>query len=183
MPLTATRALLVAAVAPLLLAAGCGSGSGGHGSSNTASPGRVDRPYVLVSGRDDHGLRELGSVPVLDAPGTGKRVGAIADGTLARVLQVRGSWLEVAPISGGSPPGWVDDYRLRGVVHLVGPAPSCRVVVAGQRLPAGEQAEVLDVRGQRAWVRLVRRPAVTGPVPLPYVRELPPSPDDPCPRR
>ncbi|MFL6138713.1 MAG: hypothetical protein ACJ74O_13060 [Frankiaceae bacterium] len=181
MPLTA-RSLLVAAVMPLLLVTGCGAGDR-PSSAGATSAARIDRPYVLVSGRDDHGLREMASVPELDAPVEGRRIGYVADGTLARVLDVRGSWLEVAPISGGAPPGWIDDYRLRGVVHLVGPAPSCRAVLDGRPLAAGEQAEVLDVRGDHAWVRLVRRRAVTGAVPLRWVRELPPSPGDPCPRR
>jgi hypothetical protein len=181
MPLT--RALLVVtAAAPLLaLVAGCGGGDR-PSSPPAAASARIERPYVLVSGRDDHGLVEIASVPLLDAPGDGRRVGYARDGALARVLAVRGSWLEVAPV-GGTLSGWVDDYRLRGVVHLVGAAPSCRVTLAGRRLAAGEQATVLDVRGSQAVVRLVRRPAVSGSVPVRYVRELPPSPDDPCPRR
>jgi hypothetical protein len=178
MPLTRRHVLVAASASVALLATGCATSSRAAGAK-----ARIARPYVLVSGRDDHGLVELASVPLVAAPGSHQQVGSVPDGTLARLLDVRGTWLDVAPVRGVSAPGWVDDYRLRGVVHLVGAAPSCRVTVRGHRLPVAEQAEVLDVSGDRAWVRLVRHPDVSGPVPLRFVRELPPTPDDPCPAR
>ena len=155
----------------------CGGGSHPAAAGSTGFP----RPYVLISGRDDHGLLQLPRVPLYEKPGGTTEVAEVADGTLARVLVERGSWVRLAPVDGVSPSGWSDDFRLRGVVHLVGPAPACRVPLGGRRLPAGEQATVLAVHGGTVQVRLVRRPAVTGAVPLRFVRELPPSPDNPCP--
>jgi hypothetical protein len=175
---TCRRAAVLLAVAAAV-STGCGSGASSPAEAPTTQPGRH---FVLISGRDDHGLLAQPRVPLYDRPSGTREVAEVADGTLARVVQVRGSWLEVEPLAAGSATGWSDDYYLRGVVHLVGPAPSCRVTVDGRRVAAGEQAIVLDVRGATATVRLVRAPSVTGSVPARYVRELPPSPDDPCPR-
>lgn len=177
-----TAAAVAALVAALLLAGPIRPGGGAHAS---VSPAGV-RPVVLVSGRTDHGERELSAVPLVAAPRPGApRVALVADGTLVRVREVRGTWVRVAGTAGGTrrTTGWVDDFRLRGVVHLVGPAPSCRAVLRGRRLAAGEQATVLAVRGERARVRLVRRPTQVGWLPTSRVRELPPSPTDPCPAR
>ncbi|HEX6499411.1 MAG TPA: SH3 domain-containing protein [Micromonosporaceae bacterium] len=129
---------------------------------------------VLVSGRDDHGLLATPQVVLRDRPGDGAPVGRVPDGTLARVVATRGTWLEVRTAEGPSVDGWVDDFYLRGVVHLVGPAPTCAVTLDGRSLPAGEQAVVLDLRGGRARVR-VARTGRTGWVDRASVQELAPS--------
>lgn len=156
--------------------------------THTKASAETARHIVLISGRDDHGERQLASIPLLAEPRLrADAVASLPDQTLVHVQQVRGTWVLVRRAGGaggaGAASGWVDDFRLRGVVHLVGPAPSCSVSLDGRTLPAGEQATVLAVRGERARVRLVRRPDVTGWLPAIDVRELPPSPSEPCPSR
>lgn len=127
-----------------------------------ATQGGADDPprLVYVSGRDDHGALATATVTVHAGP-DGAEVGALADGTLARVEDSRGTWLRITPVD-GSPGGWVDDYWLRGRLHLVDPAaPGCAVTTAATaggsaryQLPASAQVEVFDaqtVEG-RSWV-------------------------------
>src|SRR5437868_727376 len=85
---------------------------------------QADRPapvtqhtIVLVSGRDDHGLLANKQVLLYPTPGdpaaSGPSSGALPDGTFARVLEVRGSWLHIASIANPALNGWVDDFYLR----------------------------------------------------------------------
>lgn len=123
--------------------------------------GDADLPrLVYVSGRDDHGALATDTVAVHGRP-DGVEVGALADGTVARVADTRGTWLRIEPVD-GSAGGWVDDFWLRGRVHLVDPAtPGCAVITAATaggppryQLPASQQVEVLDARAVdgRSWV-------------------------------
>ena len=160
-----TRRHAVAAAALLLAVAGCAEEDDGH--------------LVLVSGRDDHGFVAMAPVPLVDRPQGTRDVGGLADGTLARVHRVDGQWLEVEAVEGRPARGWVDDVRLRAVVHLVGPPPSCVPALDGRAVEAGAQAMVLDLRGTTARVRLVRGGA-TAAVERAQVRELAPTSQE-CP--
>ncbi len=133
-------------------------------------------PLVLVSGRDDHGELVSEDVALHSAPGSRQAVGEVRDGTLARVVRIEGTWLQVRTVEGPPVEGWVDDFYLRREVHLVGGRPTCEVSLAGRRLPAGEQALVLEVRDGRARVRLVSpgRGSASGWVPRAAVHELAP---------
>jgi len=155
----------VAATALLLAVAGCAEESDGR--------------LVLVSGRDDHGFVASASVPLVDRPGGTRGIGLIADGTLARVHDVDGQWLEVEALEGQPVRGWVDDFHLRPVVHLVGPPPSCAPVLDGRPAEPGAQAVVLELRGTTATVRL-ERSGETATVARAQVRELAPTAQE-CP--
>ena len=166
-------AALAAVVAPAtvaLLLAGCGPAA--HASGAPAGDGRL----VLVSGRDDHGELAERAVSLSRSVEGIEAVGSVPDGTLARVVASDGQWQQVESLDGHRVRGWVDDFHLRGVVHLVGPAPTCAPTVAGQRLTPGTQAEVLAVRADGT-VRVRTRGAtpLTGWVPRASVRELPPA--------
>jgi hypothetical protein len=132
---------------------------------------------VLVSGRDDHGELASAQVALFASPGGSRPVGQVRDQTLARVVAVRGTWLQVRTVEGPPVQGWVDDFYLRRTLHLVGTAPSCQVSLAGHQLAAGEQALVLQVDGARVRVHLVGAPdshGRTGWVSRASVHELAP---------
>lgn len=178
------KTIVAGVAAALAVIAGLAALGGGTPRDRTAPSAQPSRHVVLLSGRDDHGGRQLSAVPLLAAPRTGAdTVASLPDGTLVQVQEVSGTWVLIrsAASASDSRAGWVDDYRLRGVVHLVGGAPSCRPWLNGRPLQAGEQATVLAVRGSRVQVKLVRRPTVTGWLPSADVRELPPTPQNPCP--
>lgn len=107
---------------------------------------------VYVSGRDDHGAQATDTV-ALHARPDGAETGRVAADTVARVTDSRGTWLHIAPVD-GSAGGWVDDFWLRGQVHLVDPAaPGCPVTTAAAaggpprfQLPASQQVEVFDAQ-------------------------------------
>lgn len=162
---------VVVVVAAGVLVAGCGSSAHGHEQRP------ADR-LVLVSGRDDHGLVAEKRVPVFAAPQSSDRAGLVADGTLARVTEVDGQWLHVATVEGPRVRGWVDDFYLRGVVHLVGPAPSCRATVGGRRVTAGLQVVVQRLSGSRVKVRSVTQPTLRGWADRDAVQELAPQGTD-----
>ncbi|MDQ3823241.1 MAG: GW dipeptide domain-containing protein [Actinomycetota bacterium] len=164
------RALVVLAVA--IVGAGCGG---------RAPESRPERPIVLVSGRDDHGLLAEPRVGLSQNPEGPPRVW-VRDGTLVAVVGSRGEWLRVRATEGRAA-GWVNDYYLRGTVHLVAPDPDCPVP-AWERpawrqsgaFPASAQVELLEVRrtGGQTWV-LVRslEDRRVGWVQRPAVSELP----------
>ncbi len=160
--------------------AGCG-GADAHSVHEAAA--QVDTRLVLVSGRDDHGLVAKRRVPVYDAAGSTRAVGTVADATLARVLGSDGSWLHLATVEGEPVDGWVDDFFLRGVVHLVGPEPSCRAEINGHRVVAGLQVVVRQERGGQVLVTGLTDPTVRGWTSRDSVQELGPQPpgcgDDP----
>lgn len=132
---------------------------------------------LLVSGRDDHGLVAQRRVALLAGPASIVTTGEVADGTLARVLRTRGDWLELRSVEGPRRRGWLNDYYLRGVVHLVGAPPDCRTRIGGRILAAGEQATVEVVRRHRVRVTTVRRQH-TGWVARSAVQEFAPSAAD-----
>ena len=140
-----------------VVAAGVGAvlllGYAGHALSGaapaTAAAGSAAQPtrpatdrLVLVSGRDDHGLVELASVPLTDRAGGGAVVGTVPDGTLARPTRVLGTQVEVTSLEGTGVTGWVDDYRLRGVLRAAGASDPC----------AGDQVVATRVAGSRVLV-------------------------------
>ena len=165
-------AATVAGVAVLLTAgvgAAVASGSGGDATGGARGSGPVKavaalplaaQPLVLVTGRDDHGEVVSANVALYTAAGSRRPLGQVGDGTLARVVAVEGTWLEVRTVEGPLLQGWVDDYYLRRNVHLVGPAPTCGVSLDGSPRPAGEQAVVLEVKEGRARVALISTPTI-----------------------
>lgn len=115
-----------------------------------ATPDGFDRPIVLASGRDDHGLLANPTVDLLDAP-SGQVVGSVADGTLVEVLATEATWLRVRALTADGITGWVDDFHLRGTAHLVGEPPACPVATYGDdgasvyaAVPPSTQVELFD---------------------------------------
>lgn len=151
----------------------------GAGAVSATAALRPDghRTVVLVSGRDDHGLVELPDVPLSTTAEGGTVAGTVPDGTPAAVLDVRGTWLRVRA---AGVTGWVDDYRLRGTVHLVGPPPGCAVTLEGVRVEPGAQAGLVAVAGDSVRVRLLDGTGRAGVVPAGQVRETAPSAQEPC---
>lgn len=119
-----------------------------------ATGGDRDDPerLVYVSGRDDHGALAIQTIALHAGP-DGAEVARVAAGTVARVVDSRGTWLRIAPVD-DSAGGWVDDFWLRGRVHLVDPtAPGCAVTTAATaggppryQLPASQQVELFDAQ-------------------------------------
>lgn len=120
----------------------------GAGAAVAALPVAATRPatdrLVLVSGRDDHGLVELSTVPLTTRPGGGPVVGRVDDATLARPERVSGTQVEVTTLEGNPVTGWVDDFRLRGVLQAR----------AGSRC-GGEQVVATRAEGTRVLVHPV----------------------------
>lgn len=163
----------VASAALLLLGlvlTGCGGAASGDPSS------RPDGRLVLVSGRDDHGLVAHERVPVYAGPASDDEVGTVADGTLAHVTRTDGAWVHVVTAEGTPAEGWVDDFFLRGAVHLVGRAPSCEARVDGRPVTAGLQVVVRQVRGRKVLVSGVADPEFRGWAARSDVQELAPQP-------
>ena len=165
----ALRSTTVAAV--VLLGGGCGAQGG-------APSERPDGRLVLVSGRDDHGYLRLDRVEVYDSPDQERVVGSVADGSLARVQQIEGQMLEVATLEGDPVTGWVDDFYLRGTLHLVGPAPTCRARLRGTLQEPGMQVVVRGARNEELLVESVVDPDTHGWVSRGLVQELPPQGPD-----
>jgi hypothetical protein len=146
--------LAVAAVA--LLLAGCGS------DDEAAPSPEPKRTILLVSGRDEHGLLAEPTV-ALSAEPEGAPRHRVRDGTLVRVVESRGEWIRVRALDASHASGWLNDYYLRGTVHLLAPDPACPVPAAAEAggtpsrsLPASAQAELLAVRSVQGetWVRV-----------------------------
>ena len=129
-----------AAVSSAAVVAPAGAGGATGGAAGPTRPA-TDR-LVLVSGRDDHGLVELPSVPLTARAGGGAVVGAVPDGTLARPTRVLGTQVEVTTLDGARVTGWVDDYRLRGVLRAARAGDPC----------AGDQVVATRVAGSRVLV-------------------------------
>lgn len=183
--MTASRPVALAAVLVAVAALTWRLGGGASAS--------FERPVLIVSGKDDHGLVASSEVDLLDAP-EGEAVGAVPDGTLVQVLEETSTWLRVRTLEGERPlEGWLDDFHLRGTAHLVGDPPACPVPIHGEpgtgvlgEVPASTQVALADhhlVDGT-AWV--VVRPLAGEDLVLvdrAVVRELPgprPDPDVPC---
>ncbi|MGH3441754.1 MAG: hypothetical protein ACRDUY_06870 [Nitriliruptorales bacterium] len=152
-----------------------------------AGPG-VERPILLVSGRDDHGLLATPTVALLDEP-EGAEAAEVADGTLVAVTGTRSEWLRVEALEGPPASGWIHDFYLRGTVHVVGKPPGCPTPLVGKpggpaftELRASEQVELVDVHETdgATWVgvRTLGDGAQVGVVPRAWLRELalPPVP-------
>lgn len=169
----------VAVLAATAAAGGVVAGTASLAEATRDAPDPGAGRVVLVSGRDDHGELADAQVVLTAAPASERRTGTVADGTLVRVLAARGEWLEVRALEGRPVRGWVNDYYLRGALHLVGPAPACAVRLGDAQLPAGQPATVLAVRSRTVRVRTLDG-ASTGWVPRTSVRELPPSAAEGC---
>lgn len=110
---------------------------------------RVIRPepvlaYALVSGRDDHGVTVADARDLRAGP-DGEVVGTIPTGTLVAVHHEAPPWLYVTPVEGGMVSGWIDDFVLRGTVHVVLPdTPACPPTVADGVLEPSAQVRVVD---------------------------------------
>ena len=119
-------------------------------------------PVVLVSGRDDHGLRSLLAVPLYQAPDDATVVARVPDGFLARVLEQHGTWLRIQALLLPSAVGWVDDFYLRD---------------RALRTDGGGQVVLVDARVTAGQVEVAVRP-VTDPtapptwVPATLLREI-----------
>lgn len=159
-----------AALLVLLPVAACASATAG-GTDHARPDGRM----VLVSGRDDHGYEVEARVPLYAGPASTKQAGTVADGTLAHVQEIDGTWLHLVTAEGKPVDGWADDFTLRGVVHLVGPPPTCRASLDGKPVEAGVQVVVRQVRGSRVLVTGVADPTLRGWTTRDAVQELPPQ--------
>ena len=184
MPRTARRprrALVAAGVAAAALSlTACGTTAHGPGrAADRVAPPAGDGRLVLVSGRDDHGEVAEPAVALSATVQGSRTVASVPDGTLARVVASDGQWQEVQSLDGTPARGWVDDFHLRGVVHLVGQAPTCAPRFDAGRLAPGTQAVVLGIgAGGALRVRTVGTRPLTGLVPRADVRELPPAGPD-----
>lgn len=143
----------------------------------------VERDILLVSGRDDHGDLAQASIELLSRP-DGTVVADVADGTLVRVTGSDAEWLEVETLERDLARGWVNDFYLRGTVHVVGDEPACPVLayVDGDttetvELLPSEQVELVDVHDHdgEAWVRVrsVTREGATAFLRRDLLQELP----------
>ncbi len=118
-----------------LVCAGCG------GEDEATKP-EPPRPILLVSGRDEHGLVVEAEIVLSERP-DGPVAARLKDGTLVRVTDTRGEWLRVRTLEGAVREGWINDYYLRGTVHL-----DC-----GSPLGPSAQVELLEVDLGRVRVR------------------------------
>lgn len=187
-----TRARRLALAAAVVVAAAVLAVAGWQAVTGGGQPA-FERPIVLVSGRDDHGLVAEQTVDLRDGP-DGAVVGSVPDGTLVEVLAEESTWLRVRTLPGAPAlDGWVDDYYLRGTVHVVGDPPACPVAAyddSGSRvvgaLEPSVQVSIHDhhVIDGRRWVAV--SPGGGGElvlVPEGQVQELPgprPDPAVPC---
>lgn len=138
--------LAALACAALAAAAGCGGGGGGE---------TAHRSLLIASGRDDHGVLVQSSV-ALSAEPEGAAVADVPAGSLVVVLGSRGEWIRVRSLD-GTAAGWVNDYHLRGVAHLVGVRPGCPVRTReGGAFAPNAQVELLayERRGGTTWIRV-----------------------------
>jgi len=164
--LTAAR---VALCGVLILAASCAQ--------------RADeRSILLVSGRDDHGFLANEVVGLLNRP-DGHVVFDLPDGALVGVESTYGEWIEVSALDGDPVSGWINDFYLRGTVHVVGDRPACPTPLVGEpgaspfaELRPSEQVEIVDAHriGGELWVGVKPlQSSELGLVPQAWIQELP----------
>lgn len=115
------------------------------GWPQAASVTADDKLIVLVSGRDDHGLDAFDELPLHDGP-DGTQIGTVPADTLAVVTETDGTWLRISTLEGPQTEGWIDEFLVRGELHLVHPeAPGCPVATAEGELPASTRVRLVDV--------------------------------------
>jgi hypothetical protein len=156
--------VLVGGLVSLVGLTSLGGGPIGAATSATPPPPTLvaTGPVVLVSGRDDHGLRSLLAVPLYQAPDDATVVARVPDGFIARVLEQRGTWLRIQALLLPSAVGWVDDFYLRD---------------RALRTDGGGQVVLVDARVTAGQVEVAVRP-VTDPtapptwVPATLLREI-----------
>ena len=154
-------------VALLVGATACGSSSG----EPRASDGRL----AMVSGRDDHGLMAVETVPVYDGPRSSHVVGQIPDATLVQVTEADGTWQHVQTVEGERVDGWLDDFYLRGQVRLVGAAPTCESRIGSTGVDGGTPVTIWRAVDQQVQVEEVADPHLRGWAARADVQELPPQ--------
>lgn len=113
------------------------------------------RSVLIASGRDDHGDLVQDTVG-LSAEPEGPATAEVAAGSLVAVVDMRGEWIRVRSLQ-GTAAGWVNDYYLRGVVHLVAGIPGCPVPKRdGGAFEPNAQVELLEYEQQPGalWVRV-----------------------------
>jgi len=159
--------LLVATLLVGAATSACGSSSG----EQRASDGRL----AMVSGRDDHGLMALETIPVYDAPRSGHVVGEIPDATLVQVTEADGTWQHVQTVEGEHVDGWLDDFYLRGQVRLVGAAPSCESRIGSTTVAGGTLVTVWRAVDKQVQVEEVAEPHLRGWAARDDVQELSPQ--------
>ena len=133
----ARRSLVLVA----LVLAGCAGAAGQDGAG----------AIVLVSGRDDHGLLQLPSVPLYAEPEGDSVSGELPDGSFAEVLEVRGTWLEIRSVADPAITGWVDDFFLRDRA-LLHNTQQVRLVAVRDGDPVEIQVEPIDGDASAFWV-------------------------------
>lgn len=137
--------------------------------------------YALVSGRDDHGVAVATSRDLHASPG-GDVSDRVDAGTLVAIRDEQPPWLYVSTVEGPAREGWIDDFVLRGTVHVVLPdTPACPPTVADGVLEPSAQVRIVDQHeaadGPEVGIRLV----TTGRdyhVPRDWLRDWP-GPDRP----
>ncbi len=141
-----------------------------------ACGGEEHSRFVLIaSGRDDHGELVQETVD-LSAEPEGPAIAEVTAGSLVEVVDTRGEWIRVRSLQGAGA-GWVNDYYLRGVAHLVASVPGCPVPKRdGGTFEPNAQVELLEYEQQPGaiWVRV--RPlggGTEGWVPPRALSELP----------
>jgi hypothetical protein len=134
---------LVGVLAVLALASGLGLVDALAGASD-------DGLIVLVSGRDDHGMETFDELPLHDRPG-GEVVAMVPTDTLARVHATDGTWLDITTLEGRAVRGWIDEFLVRGDLHIVLPdAPACGAPTEQGHLPPSARVRVVDVHADDA---------------------------------
>ncbi len=122
-------------------------------SAPTMTPESGAGAIVMISGRDDHGLLADPLVPLLNTPDSQRLqeasaiVANVRSGSLAQVLEERGSWLRVQVLGSSDVTGWVNDYYLRNR--------------AFRRDSHGEQLELLAAQMVDSQVMIAVRPVLT----------------------
>lgn len=119
------------------------------------------RSVLIASGLDDHGELVQNTVS-LSAEPEGPAVAEVAAGSLVAVVDTRGEWIRVRSFQ-GTAVGWVNDFYLRGVAHLVAGVPGCPVPKrGGGTFEPNAQVELVayERRAGAIWVRV--RPVAGG---------------------
>jgi len=168
----------IGSTAALVLAGALLSGCAGQAApEKDTGDGRL----ALLSGRDDHGEVALDMVPVYDVANGSHVVGKVHDGTLVNVVERDHMAMHIATVEGPSVSGWVDDFYLRGEMHLVGAPPDCSSTIGDTDVEGGRLVLVYGIKDNRVLVQTVPStepsapPEVRGWAPRGDLQELPPQ--------